>query len=117
MNTYLIVMPDHTVWYVVADNSERAVSQYHREMPRARGRHRGVYLQVVPPHRMNEPTPVEREGIEGCESCPCCLRGVSHREALQRDLLSLVCKTCGHIAYVHRNTDGGTDDRHSPEPG
>lgn len=53
MNTYLIVMPDHTVWTVEASSQTGALEQYRQTFPRALGRHRGVYLQVVPPHRMN----------------------------------------------------------------
>lgn len=56
MNPYLIVMPDYSLWMVQAEDVDHALSLYRRDMPRARGRHRGVFAQVVAPHRMNENT-------------------------------------------------------------
>jgi hypothetical protein len=53
MNAYIFLMVDFTVWHVSAESVDDALEQFRRDMPRQRGRHRGVYLQVVPPHRLD----------------------------------------------------------------
>lgn len=55
MNAYIFLMVDFTVWHVSAESVDDALEQFRRDMPRQRGRHRGVFAQVVAPHRMNEP--------------------------------------------------------------